>query len=133
MKVRLANITIEDCPFTIGGLTLAQVEEFIAPDAQGKEVKDLAVMDVIARNHNVVIQSLNNAIKAGAQTLGEEVAVDALWTDERLKTEMDSVVFQGLFEAVLLHCKMKLAKVDVPADAANPGGAPGESLAAPKS
>lgn len=86
--MRTRKVQIDEDVYTIGALTLEQVEKFIAP------MEKLGDEDAKIRAYELVCYGLNNANKKNG-------AEKDKWTKERVYTELDMVSFMRLQDEIL--------------------------------
>lgn len=114
-QVRKKKVTLDGAEFTIAPLTLDQVDEYVAP------LEDIANQKSVGfkKGFQVVAYGLNNALPEG----------EAQWTEERIKSELDLVIFEHLQNEIIEFSGFKLDKAAIAA-AGVQVGVPGEQSAA---
>jgi len=114
-QIRTKVVEMDGASYTIAPLTLEQIDEYVAP------LEDVANQNSIGfkKGFQVVCYALNNALPEG--TPDEE-----RWTDDRVRKEIDLVLFEKLQGEIISFSGFKIDNKPVPGQV----GVPGEFSAA---
>jgi hypothetical protein len=108
--MRIKSISIDNESWEIGALSLAQVEEVVAP------LEEITGKTAMARTNDIVVMGLNNPIRYAAKKAGTDVDVTKLWDHERVRTELDLISLPFVKDQILDFSSLK-QQAEVKADA----------------
>ncbi len=112
-QVRTRVVAQDGAEFKIAPLTLDQIDEYVAPLGDIADQKKVG----FKKGFQVVCFGLNNALPEGSADTDK-------WTEERVKNEIDLVMFERLQNEIIEFSGFKLDKTAI--NTAGTVGVPGE-------
>jgi hypothetical protein len=90
MRTKVVEIKDDEKKYKIGALSLAQVEDYISPLEVVTEGITMEKPQAKIKAYDLVCYGLNNALSL------EERTTENIWTNERVRQELDMVSFREL-------------------------------------